>query len=59
MRAAEPEEFGLADCGQSGLPLRLILTSGTGSKCLINLVVGGDRRLPCLEVENVPKMIVF
>ena len=30
-------------CFMPGLPLRLILTSGTGSKCFINLVVGGDR----------------
>ena len=58
LRVAEPEEFCLADVLQFGLPLRLIPKSRTGSRCFINLVVGGDRRLPCLEVENIPKMIV-
>ena len=36
----------------AGLPLRLIRSSRTGSKCFINLVVGRDRRLPCMESAN-------
>ena len=43
LRVAEPEEFCLADGFQFGLPLRLIPQSRTGSRCFINLVVGGDR----------------
>ena len=42
LRVAEPEEFCLADVLQFGLPLRLIPKSRTGSRCFINLVVGGD-----------------
>ena len=43
LRVAEPEEFCLAEVLQFGLPLRLIPKSRTGSRCFINLVVGGDR----------------
>ena len=50
-KVAEPEVFDLP-WPRAGLPLRLIRTSRTGSKCFINLVVGRDRRLPCLEVAN-------